>query len=1673
MATNVVGDKLKAPKVTKADLKEFANSEEPAPVLADFQPDRDAVAPIANKPSIYNSAAYAAALSPEGTGGQQIIDNFESAVAEGSEEGQSVIANTLVSDHRQRVHDDSVKSMGDILADPSIDDNTKIAAARAVNDEKSPLYDTANMLSAKAVATPEGPRTTEAQNTQRTTLAQDIVKMNAEKHKVQMIYNQQMALTDDSASQSMTDLVMGMIPGLRQTTVSQVRNDLTGEGASAFLRTFIQGVGTSQRSMRDYVKNVPTDQLVDMAQRTVDVINSHPGILISTPNEENQRSMLQSILSEQNYTNEDELKDNIGSWLDLVFTGGGLALKGVRGVSKFGAALKAGAKDKKLADAFEEDFNREFNTGKSAPETSVEAPGAKPEAPLPQPYSPTNKNSMGQFLRSREKLVYDSSNGIPFRNMPDENLLSSSIRDGIRSQVQPVSLYNNFKDTNVELARAAYETVAIDGSEKAAKAYTGTSRVDALASPVLPEVVHLDGSVANKVPVPNAVEQTRAALNEVVDDVIKHDGLTQYQQGEKAAARSYKANQFRSAVGLTPRGEMFQVNPDLTKFNYTPQGFNLRGVYGSGEAGFIDAQSAVDTAKFALRDTGIDESAIGLLRREGDKYVPARLEDEVGKQGDYLVSVEHNYRVNDADVTAANGWEPLKVKMNFFDRWHATDGKQGTLAGTLLDKASMLDPTVVQSAVIATDKATRIESALLGQIQDFAKTFKAASKDSQARMTNEILEANATGRDYDFVRLSASGVTPQEMEALRKFRTYWDGHWHLKNRYFAKQLDNAGYEEFVHTGTNTSMPVRRVQRGEFKSGANVYDPVTDTIVHIKKSDLDDLYKNGGGIAKLRQKQVLPSGDVAEYVKHTPSAQDGFLRRFNNNSQVLNYRPGYYGVDYKKPFHIIEKVVDKNGKELYSHSIATAEDTPKAKLIADKMNANQPPLADGSPRYYYRKAKELDDDASFEREFDVHSAQGMSSFRRRGKLLEDSDTPASSLRSDHVRSPVETMVRQSRSLSNKVAMSDVISTMKNRAVAQWGHFLPKNQFGERVIPRDIREIKYRGGINQSQSDVADARTSFGYINYLENGYVNLLDDGMKATLNSVADLMGELSLGRGERLLRNAAEHSLNNGLRSASYYAYLGFSPLRQLIIQSHQAVLLSALNPKWVASGRGFAQPAYLALRTMGMRTNHPVVEGIAKTAWGGTKEAEEVFAQFQRSGLTSAIDHQNLVSGAVNDLAQNMIAASRGSGALHNVKMGMHAIGTLSRRAGFDAGEFYNSSTSWLAHRDLAVQKGLNVLDDEVIDKVAGQSRNWTGNMNNAGDMDTNRNALSLIFQYTQNSQKMILNMFTNRGISVEQKLKLAALSTAMFGTGSSIFYESHLSSIHDPNARSIVRDGMEGWSLNKMFSLASGQKSDIDFSGMSPYNAYGTMTLIHGIFTQDIGKIIAGSPSLSMFFGGNPRVTNAVKQFARYTHLIDDFEKPTTFKQVAEGFLGISSGYSSYARSKYIFEAGKKLNSYGKLTDEDANWMTGLAMLAGFGTNEEAAKMWMTMDMSKAKKTMESDVAEYHKQLLIHYKDETATGDSLELTQNMLNEFHRVYGDNQEAQRLFNKLLQQDIDQGEAGLYNAAMRNCDLYNRGDCRTLIDAAPFTNEQDRQSLKDILDYGDNYNEKDYDEKDK
>lgn len=1605
-----------------ASLNDFNNTADTSLSVDDFAVDKNQVAPVTNKASNLNAAAHTAIFSADP---QTMLDTYSQVNAEMDAAGRSDLSDRMLTDIKQKNFDKARQSLTSVLTDPNISDEQKRAAANNVYDANNEMYSISNVLSSEALDAPVKNESVESERV-RVNTANVIHQANQLKAEQQKFLNSAVASSNPDMQDKIVDFATMLIPGSDQIMTAKVRSAATGETVKSWVSSFLE-LGQSKQDIRDLVANSKPEDRLAMTQKLIDIINDQSTINTKDNVDLARVQYLQNTLADGGYDDEKKWVDNISGVLDATVIGGALG-KGVK-------AIKAGRAAAEGVDFAEQFWKGADDVGKAGPK------GAPSEGPT---------GGSGAFYDYNDKG-------------------RGWLMDTVKTGVQPSTVSQNLKDVNPDRFKGGFEAAATDETGDVAQALYGTTREDALLNDLMPEVGKPDESVTAKVATPDAINNFNLTPNPEALDFEKYDGAIQYFRDEKVRLRSQVVNDFQQAFDTSERKEMFQVH-DFGSED-APDGVKISGVYGPQGSGYETAEDAREMVKWALRDYGVDDSNITILKRAGGEYIPLTQDEHarIGNQslavneaansgnipasGDYLARVDYKYKFNPADVTQ---WDRPQVKYNLFDRMSTFTGTSGagSAQSHLLDPASMVDPVISKAAFVAADKFAGFEKTILDTDKPFADSFSALPKDRQGLLNEIIKDQNIKSYKMNFNQMIAAGLTRDEIDTLAKWKTSWDTRYYFENVDASRKLSRQGYMDYVHPTADTRIFAKPIGQKKLGGSAKVYNPLTDEIEYIRGKELDDLYEKGGTIAQMRQPMQI-GDDAVELLLSKEAPGHGYLKKVTDSTQVLNYREGYYNVQYTDPHIIMKKVKDSTGKVLYEKAVATVGTIKDAERAVKRMSAT-----DGA-EYYSRQNRNQTIGQRDDAQWDLYNSGGRSAQKVRGKRLEDGNSNVVDPSMGSISSPVEALINSARSLSRRVAWRDTLETMKARAIDQYGEYFPSGDFGQKTFPNNMRDVKYQGTGQLDSKKLADARTTAHYINYLENGYINHIDDGIKSVINLVGQELGARGLEGAEK-----AAHFLTSGRgltalgKNIAFQFYLATNPLRQFVVQSHQTLQLLAINPQWVASAKAGVQTASIIGFEMGIKPNATMLKGLEMTA----EEAEQMYKQFKRSGLVASIDKQNLVRGSLSSLADAM--ATKAQGNWGRAKRVLGGPSHILRRIGFDAGEHINILTSWLAHRDMAIRKGLNPINAEVADNITADARNFTYGMNAAGDLPYNQNALSLVMQFLQVPHKAILSWTTNRAINSGTygkfaKARLITFNALMYGMPPALVYEYFDKVLPDnQDAKNLVVNGLEGTILNKVLSLASGTNTRIDYSSFAPLNAYGLYDTITNLFVDSPGDVVAASPAGQFFFGNNPRLTNFAKTAARFTHLIDDYGSPVQFSQVALDFAKISSGFSNAYKAAYALEYNKKINSSGsKATDQNVTSAEAVAQAFGLGTLDEAQMRWVNNFNYEKSKAFEDDVNKWYKGAKEAYVKEGQSAQEFEYMQRVHSEAFRVFGENPRAKQLIEQNLIRDAADGDGRLYQSVLRASNYMSSDELKATINNIPDWDDAKRQQTLDAVDF--------------
>lgn len=1176
------------------------------------------------------------------------------------------------------------------------------------------------------------------------------------------------------------------------------------------------------------------------------------------------------------------------------------------------------------------------------------------------------------------------------------------IQQSITESTKPVSAINIVKDTNPEKARDMYSLIVKSESDEVAQALAGTDRESAIIDQKIPQGAKIDGSVGVKLIDPD--RNLRVINPDPNVLAVYNDASNMIFSGEELArAQANIVNDLRNINGIVLHDNMVSVASDSSNK------FKIQAMLGTTEGGFSKANEAFNHALFAFKEYGIGVENLQLMKKVDGEYVPITLSEAKGRFGNYMVKVDVDYKINPFDI---GKMDELDVKRNWLDMIPSfISQKSGSISRWILDAASMLHPQITANAAVSEYRGIRLDKKMIELFHEFGDKHSKLAPVRQAKIYDYLKEANLTKTELDDAQLIGRGFNNEEIQAIHSWRKAWDTQFWFENADAAKTLSNQGYHLFE---SKTDKLIAKAI-GKNKNIGKVYDPTLQQVVNLSEQELDDLYNKGGYYASFRRPINVGGVDVDHMiVRNTPSE---FLRAIKETDQILNYTPGYYQVHYKAPKFITHTVRDGSGNELYTKAIGVAGDSKEAEHLRQRLaTANGYDIKDVNVR-----ADLGDLRVDTDHYWDLQNASGRTAQRARGKRLETTTNPVTSFDTQYVLDPVESAIRASRSLSSRVAMRDFIESAKYRAIQQYGEFFPLNP-----VTRQPMWIEDAGSLVTKKGTLydkklADARTTVEYINYLQNGYANSLDDGIKGLFNVLANTAGNLGLSVAERGLLKAASGGATNLLKNGVFTSYLALNPFRQAIIQGHQSIRLTGYNPTYMLKGKWAQDLTTIGLYKAGVKNF--------------SKEQQSVIDFIENSGMLQAVDRSNLIRGTLTDLVE-----------AHNpIKRNVGKALAVPRKLGFDLGEQTNRVNHLLFVRDKFIQEGKDLSKKAVRDEAYAYADALNYSMNFAGDSPYNQNSMGLFMQFMMVPHKAFTSITTNRivrgslnptnkefyKLQQNDKLRLFLTDALLWGVPgatviSNLVGEDMLPS--DPKARETVVFGLESTAMNHALTQLVGKNPHIDFSGFSPYNTEGFAHLFQAIATGGYADLINNSPAFSLYFKEGSKMREAFGKLLRSTGFIDTqqgLEVPDALSVLNAFAEAGSSGWSNFLKAKAIYETGMIKTSKGSVLMEDATYVNAAAQLFGFKSQKEVLDYAVTNAFREGSKEHRDAVLEsYNTYIKLLAKERKLTNQDPEWAITVLGAMRNMWKKDPLAQQIIASQLERDLPDNDARIIKQAL-------------------------------------------------
>lgn len=1679
-----------------ADLDAFLES--PQYSLDSFSPEKQPAPSYINEATAKSSAAHAVALAGPTS---STLNTYDTVTGELGVDNKSAlfenIKQTVATGDQQRLKE----QLPGIVSDPTIPDGVKRTAVTDTYSPDSEAYNASNLVSRRALDAVPPHETPEGEGTQ-ISIASIFRDINAVKAQKQALYNAYVAKNDPSVGSKIGAALGGMIPLAHGGQTSALVGDVVPDAGWWDKLESIVLPGEGKQKIIDYLTSLPLDQQVAATQHVLDALKTTTGILPDTGNNANMVSQAAQFALDGNYQESaGRTMDNIFGLLDVAALGG-LAAGGVKAASSARMAAEGDSVAGLVGDI-----------GKP-PRTPPGAPGAASEA--------FRDSASRDFTRSSVQPVSVSQNLKDVN--PQQLRLTHQIVANDATDESAQALYGTTRNEAI-VNDLAPEVAHADGSVNAKVSepdYTPENALD----PDIASFVNNDGMTA--LTKEEKAKTSALIVNNFADamtpsprtEMYSFGGITSEEFPEGVRMTAVYAPNGHGYADPDEARDLFKwvhrdsgvTDADITilerrgsqYYPYEPQTTGVQN-NASGESsasveamnrnasekdnaqfrflidrndtvtpligvdaadakanpGQLIVQQNVGKDKWTVLSSGNDLSKdviTGKLNRNLTKLTDAaKRQDTRGaahKMGDFLVQVSHEYRFQPGDI---DGWYDTTVKRNFFDTITPhTSGTHGTLTQHLFPSTSVMDPLLSLSSLPTADRAAGLEKLLLKPFKDFNKIAGKLPPERYNKLMAKLQDANLAGYTPTRTNLMAEGFTEDEIRATGIWRKFWDNIYWLVSMDYNRSARARGHKLFVDSANGTYLEVKPQSRTNIHGSVDIADPKTGQLKTLTPKDIDFIYERGGMLGEL-ETPVKIGNDFATHVvsMETP---DHYFRTISDGDMLLSYRPGYFNVSYKGPWFIDRVWKDQNGTVKYTQTVASSDNRKDADLVTTRLDKS---VDDGSTHSVRLDKKR----GNYQQNtWELYKASGRSSQRFRGKRLMDATSNLQGPGHGHLLNPIEAAVRAARSISKRTTLRGWLEMAKTRYINNNAKYLPKNEFQHTVFPADRRHIEIQQGEKGTKKGLAKARSEFDFIRAMENGYVNSIDDFWKASLNNVADILGEKHITIGEKSARNLADKPLSARAKKISFSLFLALNPVRQLLIQAHQGILLSAINPGWFVS-RGAGQIMYLLARQIGMGANE-VPEAFFRTLGMTRKQADQMFKDLEESGLAAGVDKHSIVRGSLNDMADMMVQNSARSALSKTVKP-LKTLAHYSRLLGFDAGEWLNIVSAWAANRDLAAKSGADLARSDVRSMIAARARNFTGSMNAAGDMPYNSNELNVLLQFQQQGHKMFSLMTTNRAYSRAERMRLLGFTAIMWGipTGMGGLLWAAISNKNDSDktaqekakAIQLLQRGAEDATLNRLASTISGGKVDLDFSSLNPLNMYGTGQLVHSFFTNTPGEIVANTPTGSLFFGGNPRLTNFAKTTAQFFHLKDNNDVPVTFSQEAMSFAKLSSGFSNAFQAAYTLKYGQALSTYsGNVTDPEVSTPEAMGKFFGFSTWDSVQKAAENQEMYEASQDFETDVTNWYKQYRSDLARADITPDELEYVKRVHTKAFTVWGDNDRAYRIIESNLLKDAAKGDLTFYKRAIDSAGIMNYQDWRQLVLNTNQVSDETKQQILQI-----------------
>lgn len=1084
----------------------------------------------------------------------------------------------------------------------------------------------------------------------------------------------------------------------------------------------------------------------------------------------------------------------------------------------------------------------------------------------------------------------------------------------------------------------------------------GIERTD-VVSEVMPKPVGIDITGA-----PDSVVKEVERMNKGADELLARTGSQRlvYSTEEIEATNKSSFEYLESITGVKFRLGMSTFSQaGAESVARSDTGFTVNALFGANDVSGWRTLGAAKRAasasfgkdqpiEFFVRNPATDE-IVSVSSKEG------KIQNVVNN-GDYYVQYKYDQQY-DKTIAGVFGSDAV-----------TRIGSLPKAGKYLQDATSRFNKLIRGGALTYTDQIAGAEIAVM---RDVKRNFEGLKESSKAKLLEAIEEGSTQETRWSYNDLVTKfGMDDTEAVAMMSFGRAQDTLWSLQNREVFKDLRSKRMDSLYLGNTDTGMFARRMDDEEITrvfgqdTTLPVYNPKTNDVGEATWDDIVALYERDGSVVQLNQ-SVYVKNNKYSYVLAESTPKKGSTATLKPLTRSpLSYKEGYYQRFYEDPYMVRKvykhgKVNGKSPARPTEETLYAASDLTSAKAIRDRLIAEH--VDDDTVDFKAVRGRDLTDENRETADWEQLTRSGLLSARNRGERLGSIEGLAK------IQDPLQSLVRASRAVSQKVGLGEWMEVMRQR----WTKSYP-DLAKEGKMPSSVEAIQEAGrAAGAPKQKVNEAVAIFEYMKMMENTPTKLSKKWQGTALDIAEAVEGKSRLAAAG--VRAASDFNPTQAIKTTAYKTFIALNPLRQMLIQPSQLLQMINIDGKYVLSGRMAKDIAALSVGMEGQTKIGAKMMGVPQ------KEYDAMLKSFKDGGMPYAIDQHQFLEAAVVKADQTL---SPQPGIVRAAKAPIHGVKrayAFSKTIGFDAGEYTNIAGHWLVaqRRYMKQNPDASMKSQKSIDEIGLLARELSYSMNRAGKLGHQgyptsafSEVLSVPLQFFSIPHKAFLSVTSSKVYTKGEKYRLAALNLGLFGAAgipamSLLIDEAKMAYGIDVSDKEwvAIKGGLVDWGLSTAINAAFQ-----DPEGKTDYFQIAKQTAPGGGGLTPIANLYEGITRNNMakpLFGASYNVGSRVWQGAQQMADIVTEADWSTSEKMSKGLetlLSITGGGSNYFKSQFAFKHHKMMSSKGQTT-VDTGSLGATMKLFGIPTYAEANYYSLVISMADMRKDINSDVDRFY--------------------------------------------------------------------------------------------------------------